>query len=497
MQESPQAFHRNQILNNQHIFRSFNTRSYFVLLALLYIATRTLFCFLNEAEFTDAYIIFNWSWTTSQKWHPLYPLLIKSLMMIVPDAILAGRIISVLCGGIAVIGLWRLTADIYDSDTANISAILLIASPQFLWTNTRVFTESLFVAISIGIILFSFRSILHHNPRDAFISIFLSGLAVLTRPDGIILLPCALWALIHVFKVIKQRLRTILLLIPALSSWLFFLIWFKGRNPETSYQGELLFDLVSSSLARILLFFATYIENYPYSLTYPVFLAALFAIVWGPMNNSRRIWLIILAYLHLAVFFMVSIHARWSSRFLILILVFVLPESALFFVVLRSKIKSRTWSIVTIGAIIFSFSFAIIGNYLQKNTYKDAKVSAIFVKDKFPTMPVYSDEVYKVPFYLERDVTRYSPGQFFQPGDILVLHSFHTPLQPELAKLFTAYDFRVCYVARSRTMPVLTNSLLESITINGQPITIVKRFEWQRFESIVIQIGNRKIQSSG
>jgi hypothetical protein len=249
---------------------------------------------------------------------------------------------------------------------------------------------------------------------------------------------------------------------------------------------------MSSTLSRILLFFSTYIENYPYSLTYPIFLAALSAILWGTLNHSRRIWLIILAYLHLAVFGMVSIHGWWSSRFLILLLVFVLPESALFFVLLRTKIRKLTWSIVTIGAILFSFLFAFIGNYLQTDTYKDVKESAIFVKDNFPTSRVYSDETYKVPFYLRHDVTRYSPDQSFQAGDILVLHSFHTPLQPELSQLSTTYDFRPLFVARSRTMPVLTNSLLESIAINGQPITIVKRFEWQRFESIVVQIGKRK-----
>jgi hypothetical protein len=496
MQQGIQDLPQNEIRTSQNDLLPANTKSYFLLLSLLYIGTRIVFCILNAAEFTDAYIIFTWTGTTSQKWHPLYPVLIKILMTIVSDPIWAGRIISVLCGGIAVITLWRLTADIYDVDTANICAILLIASPQFLWTNTRVFTESLYVAISVSIILFTYRAIRANKFSDALLSIFLSGLAVLTRPDGIIFLPCALWALIHVFKVNKPQLRTLMLLIPALSSWLIFLIWFKGRDTESTYEGVLLFNLMSSSLSRIFLFFTTYIENYPYALTYPIFIAALIAIFWGPLNPSRRIWLIILAYLHLAVFGMVSIHGWWSSRFLILLLVFALPESALFFVILKTKVNKLTWSIATLGAILFSFLFAFVGNYLQKDTYKDVKESAIFIRDQFPTMRVYSDETYKVPFYLRHDVTRYSSAQSFQEGDILVLHSFHTPLQPELAKLSATYDLRPRYVARGRTMPVLTNSLLESIEFNGQPITILKRFEWQRFESIVIQIGKRKNSTS-
>jgi hypothetical protein len=65
-------------------------------------------------------------------------------------------------------------------------------------------------------------------------------------------------------------------------------------------------------------------------------------------------------------------------------------------------------------------------------------------------------------------------------------------LPAELKYLSELYDFRVLFVSRARTMPVLTNSLLEDISATGTTITVMKRFEWQRFESIVIQIGDPK-----
>jgi dolichyl-phosphate-mannose-protein mannosyltransferase len=477
--------------NHNNFFNPANTRSYVVFLALIYFATRMVFCFLNEAEFTDAYIMFNWSWDTTQRWHPLYPGLIKLLTVIFQDPITAGRFISVLCGALAIVALSKLTKEIYDLDTAFLCALLAIASPQFLWANTRVLTESLFIAISAGTILFSYRALHENKLKDSFMAIFLSGLAILTRPDGIILLPCALWSSIHVLKTNKNRLRSFLLQIPALSSWLIFFIWFRGKSSETTYEGVLLYSLTSSSLSRILLFFVTYLENYPYSLTYPVFLAALFSLGFT-ISTSRRIWLLILAYLHVAVFCMVAVHGWWSSRFLILVLVMVLPESAFFLIVLKAKSKKWIWKTVMITTILFSFLFAIVGTYLQKDTYKDFKISTEYIREHFPNSRIISDETYKVPFYLRRDIIRYPQQEPLQKGDILVLHSFHTPLQTELKYLSDLYDFRVLFVSRARTMPVLTNSLLESVATTGTAITSLKRFDWQRFESIVIQIGDMK-----
>ena len=493
MQESVQALNGINTSGSQdNPPQSANTKSHILLLTLFYLTSRCVFSFLNEAEFTDAYILFNWSWSTSQKWHPLYPVLIRLFSAVIPDQIFAGRIVSILCGGAAVIALWKLTATIYDSRTAFLSALLLIASPQFLWANTRVLTESLFIAISIATILFSYRALCKNKLRDSLFAIFFSGLAILTRPDGLILLPCALWSIVRALQYQKDRLRYLLSILPALSSWIVFLIWVLGRNPQTTYEGELAFSLQNLSISKALLYFATYLENYPFSLTYPVFLAALLSIFLAPSKNTRHVWLIILAYLHMAVFGIITIHWAWSSRFLILSLVLVLPECASFLVSLKTRLLPRTWRIVSTGVISISLMFAFVGTYLQKDTYKDVKNSAEFIRKNFPNTKVYSDEKIKVPFYLHRGITFYSQQESFQAGEILVLHSFHTPLQWELKRLSELYNLRVLYVSRARTMPLLCNSLLENFASNGFPIIVLKRFEWQRFESIVIQFGKRK-----
>lgn len=121
---------------------------------------------------------------------PLYPLLMRGLVELVgvsatPGALaVVGLIIANLAFLVAVPLLARLTADQLGEDAARQAALLLCLAPFGFFFNAA-YSESLFLAISLGALLLA--------RRDRFgLAAILAGLASATRLVGLALLPALL-----------------------------------------------------------------------------------------------------------------------------------------------------------------------------------------------------------------------------------------------------------------------------------------------------------------
>lgn len=110
---------------------------------------------------------------------PLYPLLIHVLTPVSGSGVIAGVAISAASFGVALVLLHRLTAELLGSPAADATVLLLCFAPLSFFF-TAVYTESLFLALSVGSLYAA------HRGRWR-LACALGALATLTRPTGVLL----------------------------------------------------------------------------------------------------------------------------------------------------------------------------------------------------------------------------------------------------------------------------------------------------------------------
>ncbi len=119
---------------------------------------------------------------------PFYPLLIAAIGSVIPSDVIAGVLISVVSFAIALVLLWRLTVLELGRHAANATVILLMVAPVAFFF-TAVYTESLFLVLSVGAIYAA------RGDRLALAAV-LAALATVTRVTGILLVvPIAMMSL--------------------------------------------------------------------------------------------------------------------------------------------------------------------------------------------------------------------------------------------------------------------------------------------------------------
>jgi len=133
---------------------------------------------------------------------PLYPYLISLMHRIIPDWVLAGRLISCFFITLAVIPLYRLSMDLFNRQAAFWSCLAFILLPETLLYSNSVLREPGFCLFFIWAIYFSQKTIQSKKLTHLFSSAFWGFISTLFRIEGLIIFPiyfCILVAL-SVFK---------------------------------------------------------------------------------------------------------------------------------------------------------------------------------------------------------------------------------------------------------------------------------------------------------
>ena len=128
---------------------------------------------------------------------PLYPLLTRGIASLVSPTLLAGLIVANLAAIAAFFLLYLVAADAWDEKTARETVFGLAIFPTAFFL-VAAYTESLFLALSLGCLLAFRRS----RWRLAAV---LGGAAVLTRLQGIVLAAPMLWVVADAFFIKKER----------------------------------------------------------------------------------------------------------------------------------------------------------------------------------------------------------------------------------------------------------------------------------------------------
>lgn len=190
------------------------------ILILFYFATR-LINILILPIFTDESIYIYWAKiiedTHSQYFISLTdgkpPLLIwltAVLLSIFPSDLylLAGRLPSVVSGFIALLAMYKLTEDLFNSRrVAVIAGILYILCPMTLFYDRMALFDSMLTAMLLVSVYFAVRTARKRNIQDAVLWGFFLGLAFLSKPTALVFLPLTVFAAFAVlaFKDIKKH----------------------------------------------------------------------------------------------------------------------------------------------------------------------------------------------------------------------------------------------------------------------------------------------------
>lgn len=458
----------------------------FVFIFSAFILSRLTLLTFNDAEFTDGYLYIQWSFDQLELRHPLYPLFIQAFTPVF-DPVVAGRFVSSLAGLISLAILYSISLRLYGRTAAAITAALWTLSPMILWIHSRVLSESLFLMFFLAALLYFLRTLEEQRWENLFLQIFFSGLATLTRPEGLAFGPLLLYSIFHSTK--RGDRKSLLYTIPAFIPWALFGLW-------TLLSGSGYSNIMESSMERtsvrdFITYLVIYLESYPYVMCYPVFALAFIGLFRSSISKRSQ-WLFLLGYFHLVWFLTISVHRWWSTRFLIVPLTLLLVEAAGTLDSLRGRLQFRSWSILTAVTLLSCGVLGLTSLYFQKQVFADVKESAIFVREHFNNHRLFSDEKTKVSYYSRNQVHVFQPNTSFDDGDILILNSFYTPLQSAIESLSKRYNLALLHQSKARTKPILANINTETSVETHLPSKLIWRFQNQRFQSLVIGIASRK-----
>lgn len=176
-------------------------RNIFIFLALLFFLTR-LYNLTLLPIFTDESIYLYWAKfiaTHHSNWFmsltdgkpPLFIWIIAIFLKIFPSNmyLFAGRFVSVLAGGIALIGIYKLSVFLFGSRKTGVIAVLLcILNPFMLFYDRMVLFDSFLSAILIWSVYYALRASIFEKKKDVFLWGLFLGLGLLIKPPAIIFL---------------------------------------------------------------------------------------------------------------------------------------------------------------------------------------------------------------------------------------------------------------------------------------------------------------------
>jgi hypothetical protein len=155
---------------------------------------------------------------------PLYPLLTRLLDPFIPGGpSTAGVVVTLMCGAVATVAIWQLTAWVADRDTANRAAVLFCFSPG-AFVLSLVYAEALMLALGAA-------SLLALLQRRWVAAGVLAALASATRPNAAAFVVACAWA---AGAAVWQRREWRALVAPALApagmaAFFAFLWWHTGE----------------------------------------------------------------------------------------------------------------------------------------------------------------------------------------------------------------------------------------------------------------------------
>ncbi len=299
---------------------------------------------------------------------PGYSIAVAIFSFVFKDFYLSGKLVNVIFGTLMIPLTYFLWKYLENKKVAVLSAVLLAIQPAALMHRTLTLTDvllSFFIILSIVSLYYSQK-----NMRFIMITGFAASAAALTRPEGYavtaaIILTLFIWNKLYIINNLKTFLKNkyviigcLLFLVPLLSWWT--RNWILLHEIFTNYYNVK--DIQPFGHMGL-----TWIKTICETMTIPLFILALFGIIWSLKKKSKTylpIYLAILFYSALHMYF-----PRGHERFVLGILPLLLGLFSLGFFSIFEFLKNwkPNWNkliipittILIIIIIIFNFNILI------------------------------------------------------------------------------------------------------------------------------------------
>ncbi len=477
----------------------------------------------NRAEYTDGILQLTLFENQNTYMPPLYTALTYIPRLLGLDALYSGRLISILVSSLVLLPIYQLGLRLFDIRIARYAILVyaVMAVPN-RWS-IRVMTDPTFTLFFAWSVL-AFLEALDKPERIWSLPqmLLMAGLASLTRYQGLIFLPLILCVAVQSMRALRDRReytgRFALMMILGMLPWLVFGYWmsYRGMTHGTQF-GERMGSSFLETFLRYLDMAQTFVLFFPYALTYPFFLAALYGLVKSDTgHHSQRHLLWTLLYLFPVWLIVHSAFQSFQYRYFLPFMPFFALYAARGLFELeqvlwkhcphpaelnRPPLLSRA-RIITGASLLFSLVFSSLVITLQRNAFADVSDVARYIRVNLKDARVYSDEFYGplqrplpnpiTEFYTERkmeflydEYLRFR--QDVKPGDYIVWHNIRNNpdnLQHALARRFKV---EVIYRCRYTLVPLLPD-IMVSHPVTSQPRCMAYRFELQVYEAGIYRL---------
>ncbi len=478
-------------------------------LILFNLFLRILFFNINAAEYTDGILQITLFKTPNTLWPPFYTVLSMLVKPVAGSMEAAGKVVSLLASVALLIPLFFLASRMFDRKVATYTCIFYSVSPVILRWSVRVMTDALFAALFLTAIYFFIAFIDTSNEkknarlRMAVLFLFVSGLATLTRYQGVLLLPLAL---IIFIIMVRSAPRFVPVLILSNISWLLVPLWIVVRG--FSHTQQIIERTAATPLSTLFAYlnnFESFVAFFPYFLTYPMAALFLVGIFYFPLERlSRRIFLVLFLFLCIAIIGIQSVFSSFQSRYLLPVIPLVLIFAGHGMSLIESRLSNRApyvFKIILFITVVYAASFSVAVMVMQRETFGDLKEAALFVrKEVSADTPVYSNEMYKphilcpkMQYWSQRTIDFYN-GQELPDGAVLCLHSAYggtSAMRFHLSNLAQDYELQQLGQFNARIIPLLPDVMQEPLS-HQNPMAWVFRYQPQSMTTFIFKVEKRE-----
>lgn len=449
---------------------------------------RLLFLNWNSAEYTDSiFFMTMFAKVRSSAWPPLYPALIQAFNLLFRDLELSGKLISIIAGAMTVLPIFYLGRKIYDEQTGLYAALLFSVTPVALRWNIRVMTDSMFVFLFLLSLWYLLEFYSNYDRNKLILSTFISGLAIATKYQGLVLLPLLVVAFLIYIR--KNGWRKVFPVLGGWVSWLIVIFWLyhQGCEQWSHYQKS----MQTTPGYAPLICAETYLTILPYILTYPVFIFTCYGLF---KSKNQKLFLAISGYLIVALLIAHSFYYSFQTRYWLSIIPILLILAAYGITSLKEKSRRIVLTICILCSLIFSLAVL----YFQRDTYGDLKRSALYIRDHLRGKTIFSDETIKTSFWAEVPIKMFDLENI-KPDSYVVLHSLYTQVYypqayPNLAReiktFMKDYKLKKIYETKSEIVPLLPD-IMSSPPFTNHPGWASARYQRQYFHSVIFRVESK------
>lgn len=498
-------------------------------LALNLVVKFALIC-LNQAEYTDGIL----QLTVFQNRAGLYPPLYGALAWLLEhaglDLTVAGRVVSILAGSLAVIPIYLMARMVYGDNAARFAALFYTIAPLALRWSARVMTDALFlclVSFSLWLMMMAWARIRREDRMrgaDGLLALgsLFAALAALTRYQGAFL-AVPLMVVAGCFVLRQRRVPWLLLTTSvawaALPLWMHFAGFVHGGQ-FASRTGKTAFDTVLAYLNAL----ESFVLIAPYYFCYPVALFALVGLfrarVLPGMGAAFAVPWLLWAIVILAV---QSAFGSFQYRYMLplfpAVLVMAGGGCAWAEQALASRGRLRWFSLLLGASVVYMALFSMALLVFQRQAFGDQKAAAEYVRANVPpAVTVVSNEQYgaftelgcpKMTFWSGRRVEPLA--KYLQPsmlgigevsipaGTVLVLSTAYlgdAGFEALRGYLTSRYHIRVVASFDSMVVP-LHDDIMETPGTSQNPIGWVYRYTPQSFSTQVLVAERSRTTQAG